>query len=331
MTGSAGANTIATGSGNDTIDGGGGADTINAGGGADTVTYHGTETSIDGGAGTNTLVLASATDVNLVNADQTTGDSTNVTNFQNVNASGISSDISITGSSSANTLTGGSGNDTIDGGGGADTINAGGGNDTVTYHGTETSINGGTGSNTLVLSAATTVNLANADQTSGDSTNVTGFQNIDASGLSSGLTLTGSSGDNTITGSSGNDTINGGGGQDHLFGGGGDDIFIIDGSSLALGATINGGSWSQLGQPVGQFGQHHRLRAFDVADERSVHRLHCEQRECGTQPVGQPDQPDLGRREQYAGDADKRRRHGEYHRSLRQCGERWQHHELHDL
>jgi hypothetical protein len=54
--------------------------------------------------------------------------------------------------------------------------------------------------------------------------------------------LTGSSGNNTITGSSGNDAINGGGGQDHLFGGSGDDIFIIDGSSLALGATINGGA-----------------------------------------------------------------------------------------
>ncbi len=112
----------------------------------------------------------------------------------------------------------------------------------MTYRGTETSIDGGTGSNTLVLGAATTVNLANGDQTSGDSTSVTGFQNIDASGLSSGLSLTGSSGANTITGSSGNDTINGGGGLDHLFGGGGDDIFIIDGSSLALGTTIDGGS-----------------------------------------------------------------------------------------
>ena len=151
-------------------------------------------------------------------------------------------DISITGSSSANTLTGGSGNDTIDGGGGADIIYAGGGNDTVTYRGTETSIDGGTGSNTLVLGAATTVNLANGDQTSGDSTLSPASRTSTPRGCPRASALTGSSGANTITGSSGNDTINGGGGLDHLFGGGGDDIFIIDGSSLALGTTIDGGS-----------------------------------------------------------------------------------------
>jgi Ca2+-binding RTX toxin-like protein len=242
VTGSSSANTITTGSGNDVIDGDSGADIISAGGGNDTVTYHGTETSIDGGGGTNTLVMASAATVNLGNADQTSGDTTNVTNFQNVNASGLSSDVSITGSSSANTITGGSGSDTIDGAGGADVISAGGGNDTVTYHGTETSIDGGSGTNTLVLNAVATVNLGNADQTSGDSTNVTNFQNVDGSSQTAALTITGSSSNNTLTGGSGNDTISGGGGTDHLFGGGGDDIFIIDHSSLALGSTIDGGS-----------------------------------------------------------------------------------------
>jgi hypothetical protein len=74
-----------------------------------------------------------------------------------------------------------------------------------------------------------------------DTTNVANFQNVDASALSSALTLTGSSGANVITGGSGNDTINGGGGLDHLFGGGGDDIFIVDHSSLILGTTIDGG------------------------------------------------------------------------------------------
>jgi Ca2+-binding RTX toxin-like protein len=165
-----------------------------------------------------------------------------VINFHNVNASGLSSDLSITGSSTANSITGGSGNDTIDGGGGADVIVAGGGNDTVTYRGTETSIEGGSGTNTLVLVSAASVNLANADQTGDDSTAVSNFSNIDGSALSSALTLTGSSGANVITGGTGNDTINGGGGLDHLFGGGGDDLFIIDHASLALGSTIDGGS-----------------------------------------------------------------------------------------
>jgi Ca2+-binding RTX toxin-like protein len=242
VTGSSSANAITTGSGNDVIDGNGGADTIHAGAGDDSVTYHGTESLIDGGTGTNTLVMAASATVNLGNGDQTSGDSAAVSNFQNVDASGLSSGVSITGSSSVNTITGGSGNDTIDGNGGADVISAGGGNDTVTYHGTEASIDGGTGTNALVLSAAATVNLANGDQTSGDSTAVSNFQNVDGSALSSALSITGSAGNNTLTGGSGNDTISGGGGTDHLFGNGGDDIFIIDHSSLAAGSTIDGGS-----------------------------------------------------------------------------------------
>jgi Ca2+-binding RTX toxin-like protein len=242
ITGSSSANNITTGSGNDTIDGGGGADVISAGAGNDTVGYYGTESSIDGGTGTNTLTLHSAATINLGNSDQTSGDSTNVTNFQNVDASELSSAVSITGSSGANTITGGSGDDTIDGAGGADIISAGAGDDTVTYHGTETSIDGGSGTNTLVMSTAATVDLGNVDQTSGDSTNVANFQNVDGSALSSALTLTGSSGANIITGGSGNDTINGGGGADHLFGGGGDDLFIVDQSSLNLGTTIDGGT-----------------------------------------------------------------------------------------
>ena len=112
--------------------------------------------------------MAVTATVNLANADQTSGDSTTVNNFQNVDATALSAAISITGTSSANTITGGSGNDTLDGGGGADTIAGGGGNDSLSYYGTETSIDGGTGTNTLVLRAAGTVNLGNADQTSGD-------------------------------------------------------------------------------------------------------------------------------------------------------------------
>ena len=199
MTGSSSANTITTGSGNDTIDGGGGADVIAVGGGNDSVSYYATETSIDGGTGVNTLILKTAGTINLGNADQTSGDSTNVTNFQNVDASALSSAVSITGSSGANTITGGSGNDTIDGAGGADVIAAGGGNDSVSYYAAETSIDGGTGVNTLILKTAGTINLGNADQTSGDSTNTTNFQNVDASALSTAASITGSSSANTIT------------------------------------------------------------------------------------------------------------------------------------
>ena len=126
-------------------------------------------------------MLRAAGTINLGNADQSSGDSTNVTNFQNVDASALSAAASITGSSAANTITGGSGNDIIDGAGGADVIAAGGGNDTVTYRGTETSIDGGTGSDTLILAVSggtTVVNLAVAagsDQTTGDTVSAKNF------------------------------------------------------------------------------------------------------------------------------------------------------------
>ena len=236
LTGSSGANTITGGSGNDTIDGAGGADTITAGGGNDTVTYRGGETSIDGGTGSDTLVLAAGGGTTAVNfsvsagSDQTVGDSVSVVNFESLDASLVGSALTVTGSSAANTITTGSGADTIDGGGGADAINAGGGNDTVTYRGTETSIDGGTGTNTLVMNAAATVNLANGDQTSGDATTVSNFQNVNASGLATALSITGSSADNIITGGSGNDTIDGGGGADTISAGGGNDSVTYRGT-----------------------------------------------------------------------------------------------------
>ena len=238
VTGSSAANTITTGSGNDIIDGGGGADVIAAGDGNDTVTYRGGGGSIDGGIGSNTLVMAAAAIVNLGNADQTTGNSTNVANFQNVDASALSSALSITGSSSANTITGGSGIDIIDGAGGTDLIAAGGGNDTVFYYGTETSIDGDAGSNTLLLRNAVTVNLGSADVTTGNSITVANFQNANASALSAAVSITGSSSVNTITGGSGSDSIDGAGGADVIAAGAGNDTVTYRGSE----SSIDGGA-----------------------------------------------------------------------------------------
>ena len=84
-------------------------------------------------------------------------------------------------------------------------------------------IDGGVGANTLVLKNAATVDLGNADQTTGDAVNVANFVNVDASALAVGATITGSSAANTITGGAGNDTIDGAGGADVINGGGGDD------------------------------------------------------------------------------------------------------------
>src|SRR5450755_489879 len=246
--GSSAANIITGGLGADTIDGAGGADVISAGGGDDTVVYRGSEASIDGGGGNNTLQLKVATTVNLVNADQTTGDSVAVSNFGNVDASalGATQGVSITGSSSANTIIGGVGADTIDGGGGTDTISAGAGNDRVIYYGTEITVDGGTGNDTLVLAASggtSSINLgtpANVDQTSGDGVEVTNFENVDASALTTALAVTGSSSANIITTGSGNDTIDGGGGADVINAGAGDDAVAYYNSEVSIdGGTGN--------------------------------------------------------------------------------------------
>ena len=105
----------------------------------------------------NTLALRAVTTVNLGNIDQTSGDAVAVTNFQNVDASALSSGVSIIGSVGANTITGGSGNDTIDGAGGADIINAGRATTPSVFHGTETSIDGGAGYDTLVVATGATL------------------------------------------------------------------------------------------------------------------------------------------------------------------------------
>ncbi len=135
------------------INGGGGADVVNAGAGDDSVSYWGTEVSIDGGTGTNTLVLRAAAMVNLANADQTIGDATNVANFQNVDASALTTGATITGSAAANMIIGGAGNDMIDGGGGADTIAPAPATTPCSFTATKLGIDGGDGNDTLVLPA----------------------------------------------------------------------------------------------------------------------------------------------------------------------------------
>ena len=121
-----------------------------------------------------------------------------MSNFEYLNASSLATGITFTGSSGRNDVTMGSGDDVIDGNGGADNISAGAGNDTVTYRGSESTVDGGAGTNTLVMQAVATVNLSNADQTTGDLVTVTNFQNVNASALATGISITGSSGPRII-------------------------------------------------------------------------------------------------------------------------------------
>ncbi|WP_421726158.1 beta strand repeat-containing protein [Bauldia sp.] len=233
LTGDSGANTLTGGSGNDTIDGGGGADTLAGGGGSDQIVYDGADVSIDGGDnGGDTLVVNDAAIVNLGNAaDQTSDDTAIVTGFEHVDASGAGANepVDLTGDANANTLTGGSGDDTIDGKGGSDTLDGGLGDDRIVYDGTDVSVAGGgnnAGGDTLEVNAAAIVDLGNVlDQTT-DAAEVTGFENVDASGSAGPVDLTGDDGANTLIGSSVADTIEGAGGADTIDGGAGDDEII---------------------------------------------------------------------------------------------------------
>ena len=62
---------------------------------------------------------------------------------------------------------------------------------------------------------AATIDLSRPTRV-GDTAEVTGFENVDASGSSAAVTLTGDGGANVLTGGSGDDTIVGGAGADTL-------------------------------------------------------------------------------------------------------------------
>ena len=119
-------------------------------------------------------------------------DAANVTGFENIDAIGSSSGVNLIGDAGANLLTGGDGADTIDGASGADAIDGGSGNDRIVYDASDVSIAGGPGTDRLIVNSGATINLASADQTSNDTADVTGFENIDASGSSGAVNLTGS-------------------------------------------------------------------------------------------------------------------------------------------
>ena len=245
-TGTTGGNVITAGSGNDTIDGLGGGDTLLGGAGDDLISYYGGEMKLDGGVGNDTLALVSGSvlTINLANAsDQTTGDGAIVVvGFENIAGSAMTAALNITGTSAANSLISGSGADTIDGGGGLDIINANAGDDRVTYHGSESTIDGGTGTDTLILAVGTTSNIdlgSTTDQTTSDATTtVVNFENVDASAVTTALTLTGSSSVNIITGGAGDDIIDGALGADTIFAGAGNDRVTYRGTEV----TIDGGA-----------------------------------------------------------------------------------------
>ncbi|MGQ7793183.1 M10 family metallopeptidase C-terminal domain-containing protein [Faunimonas sp. B44] len=210
------ANTLTGNAGNDNLYGMEGNDTLNGGAGDDTLKGLGGNDTLNGGDG----------------ADYLTGDDGN--------------DV-LNGNAGNDTLYGGDGTDTLNGGDGDDyiedtgtnTVNGGAGNDYIkNLFVTGGTWDGGTGIDTIDLSAdnfTATINLSSGSFTLFSAT-FTNFENV--VGTQGNDTITGSSGDNVLSGHTGNDTIYGGIGNDTLNGG--------DGNDLLYGGfgtdTVNGGA-----------------------------------------------------------------------------------------
>ena len=295
--GDAGNDTILSGAGNDEIYGGDGNDTIKPGDGDDTIDAGPGDDSIelsagndfeDGGDGIDTLVISAASlsipfTISLQTGryfltPQSNSQTPNFANIENI-TSYSSVDLTISDTIGVNEITLSSGDDTVTSIGGNDIINTGGGNDTVTLGlgsytvdlgggddilnlgPQQSKINGGSGTDTVVVSSETGLNTVHIDLSNdfyfttevgpsfdGQDISLKDFENVTIlGGISSTITggsdantilggsavdsIIGGSGDDVISAGDGDDIINGAAGSDTLTGGGGDDTFVFSKSS----------------------------------------------------------------------------------------------------
>ncbi|WP_050808298.1 beta strand repeat-containing protein [Asticcacaulis biprosthecium] len=144
------------------------------------------------------------------NANVLTGD--DLANF----IDGLGGDDLIDGANGQDTLTGGAGNDSLNGGDGNDVLNAGAGD----------VVDGGEGTDRLVLDLATQSDPVLAGANPNDYTITWGTVGVVATGIEA-ITLTTGNGNDTVNGLDGNDIINTGNGFDRVYGGGGADYINV--------------------------------------------------------------------------------------------------------
>lgn len=207
--------------------------------------------NLGGGSGDTISLTSTSTDLNTLG--------TNNNSIQGVEAisaasatggviitlGGQAEGFALTGGNFNDTITGGSGADTIVGGGGADTLQGGTGNDVLTYGANDAAIGGGADTDTLRVNGAANINLSLTDQSIGDTANVSGFENVNASGSAAAVSLTGDTGPNVLIGGAGNDTIRGGGGDDTIDGGlGAGDTAVFGGAMADYIITLSGTTYT---------------------------------------------------------------------------------------
>ncbi|MFL9609328.1 beta strand repeat-containing protein [Methylobacillus sp. Pita2] len=226
-------NLIEGGAGNDTLLGGGGRDTLDGGAGTNTVSY---EYSSGVPTTTNDFSLINLSNVNRTvtvggNSYTIAAQSTNIKDYANSdfnsqdtlrniqNVIGTSGNDIIIGSSGSNRIEAGAGNDWIDARQGKDTVLAGSGNDTIlgsvdasggtAFNNRFTSIDGGSDTDTLILSgfngsgyALSTLSslVKNIDilNIQGDSTAISTTLTVDSSSIKSIVTGNANASGNTI-------------------------------------------------------------------------------------------------------------------------------------
>ncbi len=217
------------GDGNDALDGGGGSDVINGGAGNDRFTlasaFNASSETYNGGGGRDTLTIANglgwAIDLVAGTATDTVYGTQSTIRSIEVVRLGASADrvVAATGA----------------------TISTGDGDDVVVAarEGAQT-VDAGSGTDTLDLTAFRAPEGFNLDMTTGRTRiagiSFTGFEHV--TGGARGEAIAGTDGVNTLIGNGGNDTLSGRGGMDRLEGGDGNDA--LDGGADA--DTLYGGA-----------------------------------------------------------------------------------------
>ncbi len=219
--GLAGDDTIYGGPGNDVLIGGDDRDTLKGEAGDDVLRGGQDNDELDGGGGMDTADYSQE--------QQTDPDTPNTSVSVEVNlAEGQATDTymdddtlisieKVIGTPGADTIIGDNGPNEIDGGGG-----------------TDLSLDGGAGSDTIVVTS-----ILDLSAPIGENANIKNFENIKGKGTTA-LTLTGDDGPNIITGTTAGDTLSGAGGNDRLIGGEGNDTLNgNDGNDTLIGGAGN--------------------------------------------------------------------------------------------
>ena len=249
-TGNALDNALTGGSGNDILDGGSGNDSMAGGAGNDiyVVDAAGDTVSEAGGSGIDRVEASSSSftlPTGVENLEYTgsgafTGTGNDLANIVTGGGlgdtlSGGAGDDNLGGEAGNDVLNGDAGMDRLTGGTGADTMNGGADNDTLVVDNVGDVANGGTGIDTVEITA----NLSNYAIT-GDVENITLRAASTAIGNALDNLFGGSGGDDGFTAGDGNDTAYGRAGADTLSGENGNDRLFGE----AANDVLNGGSGS---------------------------------------------------------------------------------------